>query len=715
MRRARSRAARVVFGLAAVALLVFPLVSDNLYYQNMFILSLVFAIGATGLNVISGYGGYVSLGQGAFLGIGAYTLAILSTRIDVSVWIWVPLAGLVAAVFAALLGLIALRTRGPAFVILTISFLFLLQIVVTQLALAHQGLGGHHAAAAHVEPGHPGLAVLLRARRACSPCTLLVNWRIRRTKFGMGLVAMREDEDKAGTIGVATPTYKLLGFVFSAVFVGMAGAIYGYYLAFVDPIGMFNILLSVQILLSMLLGGRGTLMGPVLGAFIIEPLNEFANNHIGGGNARLLVFGGLMALVVIFLPRGIIPTVRDILERRRARGKAGNVGRAAGAARAHARATTRPALSRPHAARGQGAGEALRRPARRRRRVVLRPRGLDHRADRPQRLGQDDGVQPDRRHDARERRRGLVRRRADRRAEAVGARLRGPRADVPDHAPVPRDDRAGERRRAAARVPLGPAERRAASSGEEAERAEALLDFVGMKPFSGQQASALSYGQQKLVELAQVLMLDPKLIMLDEPAGGINPTLIERMGDMIRELNAQGKTFLIVEHNMPFVLGLCDPVLVLARGKTIAAGRPDEIQKDPKVLDAYLGDDFVLEEGAGGEGLMLLRLSGVIAGYGGGDVLQGVDLEVEPGAVACIVGPNGAGKSTVLRTVSRPAAPARGRGGARRARAAPPEPGADPGLRRLPGAAVRRAVPEHHGARERADGRLHHPARQASS
>ena len=96
--------ARAVLVVAALALLLYPMVSDNLYYQNMIILSLVFAIGAVGLNVISGYGGYISLGQGAFLGLGAYTLAILSTRVDVSVWVWVPLAGLVAGLFAACSG-----------------------------------------------------------------------------------------------------------------------------------------------------------------------------------------------------------------------------------------------------------------------------------------------------------------------------------------------------------------------------------------------------------------------------------------------------------------------------------------------------------------------------------------------------------------------------------------------------------------------------------
>jgi branched-chain amino acid transport system permease protein len=139
----------------------------------------------------------------------------------------------------------------------------------------------------------------------------------------------------------------------------------------------------------------------------------------------------------------------------------------------------------------------------------------------------------------------------------------------------------------------------AALRGEEATRAIEVLEFVGMERFCDQKAGALSYGQQKLVELAQVLMLEPKLILLDEPAGGINPTLIARMGEMIRTLNQQGTTFLIVEHNMPFVLGLCDPVLVLARGACICDGTPEKIQKDPRVLDAYLGDDFTVEPPVG--------------------------------------------------------------------------------------------------------------------
>ena len=128
-----------------------------------------------------------------------------------------------------------------------------------------------------------------------------------------------------------------------------------------------------------------------------------------------------------------------------------------------------------------------------------------------------------------------------------------------------------------------------AVSGHEAERARELLDFVGLGRFGDQQAGALSYGQQKLVELAQVLMLEPKMILLDEPAGGINPTLINRMVEIIRDLNRQGIAFLVVEHNIPLVLDLCDPVAVLSRGQghrpgaaVHRAGRPGRARGLPR-------------------------------------------------------------------------------------------------------------------------------------
>jgi ABC-type branched-subunit amino acid transport system ATPase component len=129
----------------------------------------------------------------------------------------------------------------------------------------------------------------------------------------------------------------------------------------------------------------------------------------------------------------------------------------------------------------------------------------------------------------------------------------------------------------------------ARGSAADRRRARELLEFTGIGQYADALAGTLSYGQRKLLELATVLAAEPAVVLLDEPAGGVNPTLIQQLADRIRELNAQGTTFLIVEHNMEFVMGLCHQVTVLDYGTVVAAGPPDIIANDPRVLDAYLG------------------------------------------------------------------------------------------------------------------------------
>lgn len=602
---------RTFAGIACALILVYPLISDDRYYQNMIIISLVFAIGASGLNIMTGFAGYVSLGQSAFIGLGGYTIGVLATRFDsLSPWLWVPVAGVVAAVVAAGLGLVALRSRGPSFVIITVAFLFLVQVIAVNWESVTGGTAGlllplpTWSLETINWPFYYALIAILAAQ-------LGMTWWIRRSKFGMGLIAIREDETKAGTIGINLPVQKILGFVASSIFVGMGGAVYGYYLTFIDPLGMFAILISVQIILSLLVGGKATLWGPVLGAFLVEPLNETVNNslgNLGGGNARLFLFGALLMLVVVFLPNGILPGLQNLLTRRRESGKAGLVGqridtsgslatlrnRMTVTERPTGSSVTQPLLAVNGLVKHFGGVKAVNgcsfTVAEGSITGLIGPNGsgkttvfnlIDNtiRADAGTIVFDGEHIEKlpswDRAH------RGLGR-------TFQITRLFHEMTVLENVVAAQRSFTLGQ---------LG----RPAVTGREADHAEELLAFVGMARFRDQKAQALSYGQQKLVELAQILMLDPKLILLDEPAGGINPVLIERMGEMIRELNSYGKTFLVVEHNMPFMLDLCDHIHVLARGATMVSGTPEAIRTDPAVIDAYLGDDYQISQATTGQ------------------------------------------------------------------------------------------------------------------
>jgi ABC-type branched-subunit amino acid transport system ATPase component/ABC-type branched-subunit amino acid transport system permease subunit len=593
------RVGHVLLIAAALAWLsVYPLYKHNAYWQQILFQCFMLGVLAVGWNVISGYAGYVSLGQSAFLGLGAYTTGLMTIHVHGhSPWWYAPLGGAVCALVAAALGVVIMRTRGHSFVILTIAVLFILQIATFNWTSFTGGSDGitlplpPYSRDWIYTPFYYAMLGLLLA-------SVLMTLGIRRSKFGMGLIAIREDEDKAGSVGINTPVYKVLAYVASAVFIGVAGGVYAYSLTFIDPKGMYDILLSVQCVLAALLGGRGTVMGPVYGAFAIAILNEQSNVHFGSqAGLRLLIFGGIMAAIVLFMPRGIVPTLAALTTWRSRRRDviSGSI-------------DLRPSGVPAVVSSGDGALRANR--------TLLEVKGLSKSFGGLKAV--DDlsfavqegtitgliGPNGSGKTTAFNLIDGMMRRDAGE-VWFEGRRLGRLHPWSRAHLGLGRTFQITRLFRQMSVLENVVAPLRSfrptqlfagAVSGAEVDRAEELLEFVGMRRFAHRPAEELSFGQQKLVELAQVLMLDPKLILLDEPAGGINPTLIDRLVEKVLELNAAGKTFLIVEHNMPLVAELCDPVIVLARGTKIAEGSAAEIQRDPVVLDAYLGEGWTVEE-----------------------------------------------------------------------------------------------------------------------
>ena len=600
---ARVPRSHLVAGVFLLAALLYPVVNPwSPYTQGVALLMFLLAIQAVSWNIISGYAGYTSLGHSMFLGLGSYTVAIIALHTGVNpLWI-AALGGITAVVVAVLAGFVVLRTRGHAFVIITIALLLAAQILAVNLRPLTKGSDGITLELPFWSKDFQNIPFYYVFLLILVLTVLFSGW-IKRTKFGTGLIAIREDEGKAAAIGVNTTRFKVLAYAASSFFIGVAGGVYAYFITFLNPLGAFAILGSVMIVLSALVGGRGTLYGPLVGAFIVQFINEEATVFGGGTGTRVLIMGVLLVLTVLFLPAGLLPVVQAAWRRRHPEkveftDQTGVLGRAGGAltrdraldelqtaASADSLVAGEPLLEIKGASKRFGGLVAVDDTDLTVRKgtitALIGPNGSGKttlfnlvtggmQAD----SGQIwfEGRRIDRMPPWKRGHLGLGRTFQVTRLFKEMSVLQNVVAPLPD----------GRWRTMFAD----------AVSGDEAVRARELLDVVGLGRFAGQRAGDLSYGQQKLVELAQVLMLEPKLILLDEPAGGVNPSLLGRLTEVIRELNARGITFLVVEHNIPMVLELCDPVVVFSRGRPIAEGEPAEIRNDPVVLDAYLGDDW---------------------------------------------------------------------------------------------------------------------------
>lgn len=297
-------------------LLAYPWILRQPYYHVLGFNVMLFATMATSWNILGGYTGYKSLGHSAFYGLGAYLVAIAASRLGWNPLWSAPLLALVVALVAVVLGWIMLRTSGSAFVIATIAMLLIFRLLALNLRSITKGAPG---LSQPLPPWTPEfsrmpfyyymLAVLILA--------LAVSAYVRRSRFGLGLLAIRDDEGKAEMVGVNTTLYKVLAFGFSAYFVGLGGGIWSYHTTHISPVFAFDIIVGVEMILMTMLGGSGTLWGPALGAFILVPATDIILFTFGSTQIHLAIFGGLLLGIILFLPRGILPSLQEWWERRR--------------------------------------------------------------------------------------------------------------------------------------------------------------------------------------------------------------------------------------------------------------------------------------------------------------------------------------------------------------------------------------------------------------
>jgi len=293
-------------GLALVAIL--PLVLPNQFLMHVMIMVFFYGILASSLNLTVGYVGELPLGHAAFLGIGAYTSAILSSQFQVPFWICLPVAGVIAAAFGLAIGAITLRLEGHYFVLITLAFTEVMRLIVLNWVEVTRGPLGFSNIPVPVVALGDSLSFSFSTKfhyyyfgLILLALTVLCVMRFARSSYGMAAIAVRENRRLAKSIGINPFRYALGTFVAGAFFAGLAGSFYAHYISFVGP-EVFGFSFMVTMLMIVALGGKGTVLGPIIGALVIGLALEYLRFI---NEARLSIFGLLLIVVVLFLPNGI--------------------------------------------------------------------------------------------------------------------------------------------------------------------------------------------------------------------------------------------------------------------------------------------------------------------------------------------------------------------------------------------------------------------------